>query len=379
MLAATLILGILSLLLVVHVFRRGEAGVLTWTLAILLSVLFGGSIGLHLRESTATAAPEGIALLRPSGVAQAQVESPAGEGPGRAVTPQATAVAEPPPTEAEPAAALPAPQDTEGSAGNAAQAEATETTTEPEAPEEPAEPEPPPPPPRAAELQVIAGEIAEAAHAGDWKRMRERYDAGLALDRKSEVLRSAWEGAQAERDRRVAAYRDEAFAVFKDRKRCTDPKELVRVWAMRQTANRGEPQYARVKGAAKWLERCRGKVMEARRLKLIHAGIARRREFVDPLRKRLHDQGQPVKVSLEGQRDATLRITGGTFDADSAAALLEGGLREELAKLGFVKVTFARYTTRHRFSIDADRPSDAVQRELEAMGLAKPFEVEAPE
>jgi hypothetical protein len=373
MLAATLILGTLSLLLLVYVFRRGEAGVVAWSLAILLSVLFGGSIGLHLRDATAPAAPDRVALLAPSGVTPAEVGQPAGEDPEPVVEPPTKPVAEP-----TPAAAAPDAQDTEAGADDTAPAEATEAPAEPEVAQEPAEPEPPPPPPHAAELQVIAGDIAEAAHKGDWKRMRERYDAGLALDRNSEVLRSAWEGAQAERDRRVAAYRTEAFAVFKDRQSCTDPKELLRVWAMRQTAGRKEPQYARLKGAAKWLEHCRGKVIEARLRKLTHAGIARRQEFVEPLRKRLHDQGQPVKVSVEGQRNATLRITGGTFDAESAAALLDGGLRKELAKLGFVKVTFARYTKRHRFSIEAERTADIVQRELQAEGLGKPFEVEPP-
>jgi hypothetical protein len=113
-------------------------------------------------------------------------------------------------------------------------------------------------------------------------------------------------------------------------------------------------------------------------LELAHEGIARRQAFVEPLRKRLHEQGQPVKVSLEGQRDATLRITGGSFDAESAAALLDSGLREELAKLGFVKVTFARYTKRHRFPIDGEGIRELLQRELETVGLGKPFEVESP-
>jgi hypothetical protein len=384
MLAATVIFGTLNLLLLMYVFRRGEAGTLTWGLALLLSILLGGSIGLHMRGPEPHASPESVALLAPGGVAPAEVEQPGSEvlQPGAdAPTQPAT---RPAPEQASPAeptarAAPPAAQGTEGGADDTTQAEATEAAAEPEVPQQPAEPEAPPPPPHAAELQVIAGEIAEAANAGAWKRMRERYDAGLALDPKSEVLKSAWEGAQAVRDQRVAAYRNQAFAVFKDRERCTDPKELVRVWATRQTARRGEPQYARLKGAANWLEHCRGKIMESRLRKLIHEGIARRQAFVEPLRQRLHDQGQPVKVSLEGQRDATLRITGGTFDADSAAVLLDGGLRQELAKLGFVKVTFARYTKRHRFSIEAERAADLLQRDLKAMGLAKPFEVEAPQ
>jgi len=378
MLAATVILGTLNLLLLVLVFRRGEAGALTWSLAILISIFLGGSIGLHLRGLEPRAGVEGVALLAKSGAAEAGVEQPEAEAPPP-VADTATEPAAATPTVHTATAMPPAADGTDASADDTAQAEATEAAAEAEPTEEPAKPEPPPPPPHAEELRVIAGEIAEAAAAGAWKRMHQRHEAGLALDAKSEVLRSAWEGAQAERDRRVAAYRDEAFAVFKDRQRCTDPKELARVWAMRQTATREEPQYARLKGAAKWLEHCRGKIMKSRLLKLTHEGIARRGEFVEPLRERLHAQGQPVKVALEGQADTTLRITGGSFDADSAAALLDGGLRKDLAKLGFVKVTFARYTKRHRFDIEAERAADVLQRELEAMGIGRPFEVEAPQ
>lgn len=173
----------------------------------------------------------------------------------------------------------------------------------------------------------------------------------------------------------VARYRREARAVATDPSRCTDAEELARVWAMRQAVERDDPSYMRLHIATKWLERCRGKLRRIRLHRIRVDRMERRRAFVPKLKRRLHDDGQPVKIELAGPTDEKLRVVGGTFDAESSRALVEGGLGAELAELGFLRVTFVRYTQRHRYPLEGTRAEQLVHAELEKLGIAEPFEL----
>jgi len=173
----------------------------------------------------------------------------------------------------------------------------------------------------------------------------------------------------------VKAWGREVRAVTTDSERCADPEELARTWSSRPTVGPDHPERMRAHVAAKWLERCRTRIEEelARRIRL--ARIDGRREFAETLRGRLHDEGDLVKVAVEGRGEARLRITGGTFDEASAKAMLDDGLRDELAALGFVGVTFARYTNRHRFRVDPRPEAEIVGKELDALGIGSPFDL----
>jgi hypothetical protein len=173
----------------------------------------------------------------------------------------------------------------------------------------------------------------------------------------------------------VKAWGREVRAVTTDSDRCNDPKELVRVWSGRPTVGPDDPERMRAYVATKWLERCRTRIAEKLARRISYARIDARREFAETLSGRLREKGEYVKVTLAGPIEEKLRITGGSFDEAGAKAMLDGGLRAELAVLGFTRVTFVRYTKRHRFRIKPEAEAEVVHKELEGLGIGKPFEM----
>jgi hypothetical protein len=320
MLVAAVILAAGTLSLLYVVVRRQKAKTRVWVAAIALGIALGLSVGAFLRgiRGSSQEPEEVVAQAEPGGQGTAA-------GQGEPLAEDATE----PAARAGVATVQPGAEPAADDRGGTAEAE-----------------------PEAEATAVGEPEVAGAA------------EPEVSVEPGAESSRGA-----------VRAWGREVRAVTTDPKRCKDPKELARMWASRPMVGPDHPEHMRAHIATNWLERCRSGIAEELARRIQNARREARREFAQTVRGRLHEKGEFVKVGLEGRGEASLRITGGSFDEASAKALLDSGLRDELADLGFVRVTFARYTQRHRFRIDPRPVSEVVAKDLGELGIGATFEL----
>lgn len=159
--------------------------------------------------------------------------------------------------------------------------------------------------------------------------------------------------------------------VSHDPRKCVDADAVAA--ALRELPGMlDEVSRSRADKAAFKLEQCRRKLVFARSYTIRKHRVGDREAFADALPQRLSAQGLTVLVTLRGAAHERIRIGGAGLDEARAKALLDGGLRDELADHGFVTATLANMkgALDERFEVPTDQ--ELAARELAPLGLDRP-------
>ncbi len=158
--------------------------------------------------------------------------------------------------------------------------------------------------------------------------------------------------------------------VSHDAAKCADARQVADA-ARELRGALSEVTRGRVEKAAGRLETCRRKIVWRRASTIRRHRITDRQQLADALPGRLRAQGLSVQVSLRGQAHERIRIGGAKLDEARARALLDDGLRDELADAGFTDVTLA--DLKQSFSEQHTPPADAelAAAELASLGLER--------
>lgn len=156
--------------------------------------------------------------------------------------------------------------------------------------------------------------------------------------------------------------------VSHDADKCSDAKQVAAAARELAGALDGVPR-SRVEKAAGKLEGCRRKIVWARAFTIRRNRVDDRERLAEALPKRLREQGIPVLVTLRGAAHERIRIGGVTLDAAKAKALLDGGLRDELADAGFTEITLADMKTAVKETHAGPTDADLAAAELAPLGL----------
>jgi hypothetical protein len=156
--------------------------------------------------------------------------------------------------------------------------------------------------------------------------------------------------------------------VSHDADKCIDAKQVAAAARELAGALDGVPR-GRVEKATGKLEECRRKIVWARAFTIRRNRVDDRERLAEALPKRLREQGIAVLVTLRGAAHERIRIGGVTLDAAKAKALLDGGLRDELADAGFTEITLADLKTAVKESHAAPTDAELAAAELAPLGL----------
>ncbi|MBC8074122.1 MAG: hypothetical protein IAG13_37730, partial [Deltaproteobacteria bacterium] len=162
--------------------------------------------------------------------------------------------------------------------------------------------------------------------------------------------------------------------VSHDDARCKDIDEVAKAASELQGALQGVPRTRVVQAAGK-LEGCRRKLVWARAYLIRSKRVEDRKRFADELPARLKPQGLTVLVSLRGAASERIRIGGGGLDEARAKALLDGGLRDELADTGFAEFTLASPKSSHKETLEVPSDNELAEREFAPKGLDRKIAV----
>jgi hypothetical protein len=158
--------------------------------------------------------------------------------------------------------------------------------------------------------------------------------------------------------------------VSHDADKCIDAKQVAAAARELAGALDGVPR-SRVEKAAGKLEGCRRKIVWARTFTIRRNRVEDRERLAETLPKRLREQGIAVLVTLRGAAHERIRIGGATLDAAKAKALLDGGLRDELADAGFTEITLADMKTAVKETHAGQSDADLAAAELAPLGLER--------
>lgn len=156
--------------------------------------------------------------------------------------------------------------------------------------------------------------------------------------------------------------------VSHDADKCIDAKQVAAAARELAGALDGVPR-SRVEKAAGKLEGCRRKIVWARTFTIRRNRVEDRERLAEALPKRLREQGLAVLITLRGAAHERIRIGGVTLDAAKAKALLDGGLRDELADAGFTEITLADMKTAVKETHAGRSDADLAATELAPLGL----------
>ncbi len=156
--------------------------------------------------------------------------------------------------------------------------------------------------------------------------------------------------------------------VSRDSARCRDT-ESVSLAARLLTRVLIEVPRTRAERAAARLETCRRKLVWIRAAAIRRHRVGDREAWAAAAPKRFKTDGLSVQVFLRGAGRDRVRLGSGALDDLRAKALLDGGLRDELADLGFVEVVLANMQTEMREGLTGPSDMELAERELSALGL----------
>lgn len=157
--------------------------------------------------------------------------------------------------------------------------------------------------------------------------------------------------------------------VSHDEARCRDADAVGKA-ARELPGMTSEVPRDRAEKAAAKLEACRRKLVWTRAAAIRRHRIGDRDAWAEAAPKRFKTQGLSVLVLLRGPSHERVRIGGGSLDDGRAKSLLDGGLRDELADLGFTEVVLANMRTEMREQLAGPTDIDLAERELAPLGLA---------
>lgn len=162
--------------------------------------------------------------------------------------------------------------------------------------------------------------------------------------------------------------------VSRDADKCGDAKQVAAAARELPGALSEVPRDRAAKAAAK-LETCRRKVIWARAFAIRRNRIADREKLAEAIPERLKANGVSVLVTLRGAAHERIRIGGAKLDATKARALLDAGLRDELADAGFSEFTLADMQQSIKETPDVPSDNDLATAELASLGLERKIEL----
>lgn len=162
--------------------------------------------------------------------------------------------------------------------------------------------------------------------------------------------------------------------VSRDADKCSDAKQVAAAARELPGALPEVPRDRAAKAGAK-LETCRRKVIWARAFAIRKNRIADREKLAEAIPERLKADGVSVLVTLRGAAHERVRIGGAKLDATKARALLDAGLRDELADAGFTEITLADMQQSIKETPDVPSDNDLATAELASLGLERKIEL----
>jgi len=162
--------------------------------------------------------------------------------------------------------------------------------------------------------------------------------------------------------------------VSHDADKCSDAKQVAAATRELPGALPEVPRDRAAKAAAK-LETCRRKVIWARAFAIRRNRIEDRERLAEAIPERLKADGISVLVTLRGAAHERIRIGGAKLDATTARALLDAGLRDELADAGFTEITLADMQQSFKETPVVPSDNDLATTELASVGLERKIEL----
>ena len=155
-------------------------------------------------------------------------------------------------------------------------------------------------------------------------------------------------------------------------KPCARLEPVALAWAQLRLV----PSTPQSRGVARRLEKCRRRLLFSIGQRHRREQMEKRDEFYAGLARRLRKQeGTLFWTAFSGRSHERLRIGSAKLDEARAEALMAGGLREDLVRLGYAHVVFAdsKHSKVYEFEVTPER--DLGLPDLRAVGLGEPLEI----